>query len=157
MRETYGGKPKTMNSPRQVLFASLIGTAIEFFDFYIYATAGGAGLPKPLLRFFGDFRGIFTGLMWEAVRPQTPYRSPRQPFGLEHRRCRVEIHEDWIEAPPLPKYGNASRTKKTTSTNWRSPRVNATACSQTGCSGLAPALELFALRGSSCRNLAGRL
>jgi len=28
-----------VNRPRQVLFASLIGTAIEFFDFYIYATA----------------------------------------------------------------------------------------------------------------------
>jgi metabolite-proton symporter len=28
-----------VNSPRRVLFASLIGTAIEFFDFYIYATA----------------------------------------------------------------------------------------------------------------------
>jgi metabolite-proton symporter len=27
------------NTPRQILFASLIGTAIEFFDFYIYATA----------------------------------------------------------------------------------------------------------------------
>ncbi len=27
------------NSPAQVLFASLIGTTIEFFDFYIYATA----------------------------------------------------------------------------------------------------------------------
>ena len=30
---------KPINSPRQVLFASLIGTTIEFFDFYIYATA----------------------------------------------------------------------------------------------------------------------
>jgi metabolite-proton symporter len=28
-----------VNAPRQVLFASLIGTTIEFFDFYIYATA----------------------------------------------------------------------------------------------------------------------
>jgi metabolite-proton symporter len=27
------------NSPRRVLFASMIGTTIEFFDFYIYATA----------------------------------------------------------------------------------------------------------------------
>src|SRR5687767_14073813 len=27
------------NSPRQVLFASLVGTTIEFFDFYIYGTA----------------------------------------------------------------------------------------------------------------------
>jgi metabolite-proton symporter len=30
---------RPINSPRQVLFASLIGTTIEFFDFYIYATA----------------------------------------------------------------------------------------------------------------------
>lgn len=29
----------SVNSPRQVLFASLVGTSIEFFDFYIYATA----------------------------------------------------------------------------------------------------------------------
>jgi metabolite-proton symporter len=29
----------TNNSPRRILFASLIGTTIEFFDFYIYATA----------------------------------------------------------------------------------------------------------------------
>jgi len=28
-----------INSPRQVLFASLVGTTVEFFDFYIYATA----------------------------------------------------------------------------------------------------------------------
>ncbi len=28
-----------VNSPRQILIASLMGTAIEFFDFYIYATA----------------------------------------------------------------------------------------------------------------------
>jgi hypothetical protein len=49
MRETYGGKPKTMNSPRQVVFASLIGTAIEFFDFYIYATTAVLGLPSLFL------------------------------------------------------------------------------------------------------------
>ncbi|HZR24196.1 MAG TPA: MFS transporter [Vicinamibacterales bacterium] len=30
---------KRINTPAQVLFASLIGTTIEFFDFYIYATA----------------------------------------------------------------------------------------------------------------------
>ncbi|RBA24932.1 MFS transporter [Herminiimonas fonticola] len=30
---------KKVNSPANVLFASLIGTTIEFFDFYIYATA----------------------------------------------------------------------------------------------------------------------
>jgi metabolite-proton symporter len=32
-------QPKLRNRPAQVLFASLIGTAVEFFDFYIYATA----------------------------------------------------------------------------------------------------------------------
>ncbi len=31
--------PTPGNSPRRVLFASLIGTTIEYFDFYIYATA----------------------------------------------------------------------------------------------------------------------
>src|ERR1035438_4368818 len=30
---------RPINPPRQVLFASLIGTTIEFFDFYIFATA----------------------------------------------------------------------------------------------------------------------
>lgn len=34
------------NSPAQVLFASLIGTTIEFFDFYIYATAAVIVFPK---------------------------------------------------------------------------------------------------------------
>lgn len=28
-----------VNSPAQVLMASLVGTTIEFFDFYVYATA----------------------------------------------------------------------------------------------------------------------
>jgi metabolite-proton symporter len=35
-----------INSPRQVLFASLIGTTIEFFDFYIYATAAVLVFPR---------------------------------------------------------------------------------------------------------------
>jgi len=34
------------NSPSRVLFASLIGTTIEFFDFYIYATAAVLVFPK---------------------------------------------------------------------------------------------------------------
>jgi metabolite-proton symporter len=37
MNTTRASTP--INTPRQVLFASLIGTTIEFFDFYIYATA----------------------------------------------------------------------------------------------------------------------
>ena len=38
MSQPHRGAPKT-NSPATVLFASLIGTTIEFFDFYIYANA----------------------------------------------------------------------------------------------------------------------
>jgi len=35
-----------INTPRQVLFASLVGTAVEFFDFYIYATAAVLVFPR---------------------------------------------------------------------------------------------------------------
>src|SRR5437016_12073227 len=35
-----------VNRPGQVLFASLIGTTIEFFDFYIYATAAVLVFPQ---------------------------------------------------------------------------------------------------------------
>jgi metabolite-proton symporter len=38
--------PKKVNTPAQVLFASLIGTTIEFFDFYIYATAAVLVFPR---------------------------------------------------------------------------------------------------------------
>jgi len=36
----------SINKPAQVLFASLIGTTIEFFDFYIFATAAVLVFPK---------------------------------------------------------------------------------------------------------------
>ena len=39
-------KPAQTNKPATVLFASLIGTTIEFFDFYIYATAAVLVFPK---------------------------------------------------------------------------------------------------------------
>ncbi len=35
-----------VNTPSQVLFASMIGTTIEFFDFYIYATAAVLVFPR---------------------------------------------------------------------------------------------------------------
>ena len=37
---------KPQNRPGRILFASLIGTAIEFFDFYIYATAAVLVFPR---------------------------------------------------------------------------------------------------------------
>jgi metabolite-proton symporter len=46
MSTTHPGIVTRINSPRQVLFASLIGTTIEFFDFYIYATAAVLVFPS---------------------------------------------------------------------------------------------------------------
>jgi metabolite-proton symporter len=37
---------RAVNTPGQVLFASLVGTTIEFFDFYIYATAAVLVFPR---------------------------------------------------------------------------------------------------------------
>src|SRR5476651_1414304 len=44
MSSSQSGSPR--NSAATVLFASLIGTTIEFFDFYIYATAAVLVFPK---------------------------------------------------------------------------------------------------------------
>ena len=46
MSTTHAGTDTPVNTPRQVLFASLIGTTIEFFDFYIYATAAVLVFPR---------------------------------------------------------------------------------------------------------------
>jgi MFS family permease len=46
MSATHARRHTPVNTPRQVLFASLIGTTIEFFDFYIYATAAVLVFPK---------------------------------------------------------------------------------------------------------------
>ena len=43
---TIATTQKSINTPRQVLFASLVGTTIEFFDFYIYATAAVLVFPQ---------------------------------------------------------------------------------------------------------------
>ena len=66
-RKTQRGELKTINSPRQVLFASLIGTAIEFFDFYIYATAAVLVFPK---------------LFFPASDPATATLSSLATFGI---------------------------------------------------------------------------
>ncbi len=44
--QSFPGAAIPVNRPAQVLFASLIGTTIEFFDFYIYATAAVLVFPK---------------------------------------------------------------------------------------------------------------
>ena len=46
MTHTSAPAGRRVNTPAQVLFASLIGTTVEFFDFYIYATAAVLVFPK---------------------------------------------------------------------------------------------------------------
>ena len=46
LRRDYVAGPAAINRPGQILFASVIGTTIEFFDFYIYATAAVLVFPK---------------------------------------------------------------------------------------------------------------
>jgi len=46
MTSTNPKPGRALNTPRQVLFASMVGTTIEFFDFYIYATAAVLVFPR---------------------------------------------------------------------------------------------------------------
>ena len=56
-----------VNSPAQVLFASLIGTTIEFFDFYIYGTAAVL---------------VFPTLFFPAFDPATATLASLATFGI---------------------------------------------------------------------------
>ena len=56
-----------MNRPGQVLFASLVGTTIEFFDFYIYATAAVLVFPR---------------LFFPASEPATATLASLATFGI---------------------------------------------------------------------------
>ena len=58
---------KRINTPQQVLFASLVGTAVEFFDFYIYATAAVL---------------VFPHLFFPATDPATSTLASLATFGI---------------------------------------------------------------------------
>src|SRR5580692_8094973 len=58
---------KKINTPQQVLFASLVGTAVEFFDFYIYATAAVL---------------VFPHLFFPATDPGTSTLASLAAFGV---------------------------------------------------------------------------
>src|SRR5580658_2260851 len=59
--------PKHVNTPRQILFASMVGTTVEFFDFYIYATAAVLVFPK---------------LFFPATDPATSVLASLATFGI---------------------------------------------------------------------------
>ena len=55
------------NTPGQVLFASLIGTTIEFFDFYIYATAAVLVFPRLFFPSTDPASGVLASLATFAI------------------------------------------------------------------------------------------
>ncbi len=57
----------SINSPAQVLFASLIGTTIEFFDFYIFATAAVLVFPKLFFPSTDPATGVLASLATFAI------------------------------------------------------------------------------------------
>lgn len=59
--------PVSRNSPARVLFASLVGTTIEFYDFYIYATAAVL---------------VFPALFFPATDPATAMLQSLATFAL---------------------------------------------------------------------------
>src|SRR6201985_2606427 len=61
------GTTRRVNTPAQVLFASLIGTTIEFFDFYIYATAAVL---------------VFPALFFPATDPASARLASLATFGI---------------------------------------------------------------------------
>jgi metabolite-proton symporter len=60
-------RTKRINRPAQVLFASLIGTTIEFFDFYIYATAAVLVFPALFFRTSDPASGRLASLATFAI------------------------------------------------------------------------------------------
>src|SRR5579872_5833327 len=58
---------KRINTPRQVLFASLVGTAVEFFDFYIYATAAVLVFPRLFFPATDPASGVLASLATFAI------------------------------------------------------------------------------------------
>jgi metabolite-proton symporter len=58
---------RALNSPRAVLFASLVGTTVEFFDFYIFATAAVL---------------VFPALFFPASNPASARLASLATFGV---------------------------------------------------------------------------
>ncbi len=117
MSTTHPRTGMPVNSPRQVLFASLIGTTIEFFDFYIYATAAVLVFPKlffpgsdpaaatleSLATFGIAFLARPVGLcalrpLWRSHRPQDHPGHRAVDHGHIHRRhwSAADLPNHWL-------------------------------------------------------------
>ena len=76
----------SVNSTSQILFASLAGTTIEFFDFYIYADGRGAGLSQIVFSSGGS--GVGDTRLAGDVRYRVPRAADRLRSLRTFRRSR---------------------------------------------------------------------
>ena len=108
---------RPVNTAGQVLFASLIGTTIEFFDFYIYATA--AVLVFPRLFFPHPTRRRPRSRRWRRLRSRlSPGPSGRRSSAISAiasaarrrwwRRCSRWASRPWRSACCRPTRRSAS-------------------------------------------------
>jgi hypothetical protein len=71
------------NSTARVATASIVGTAIEFYDFYIYATAAALVIGPVFLRYRAD-AGVVPDLRYRLHRPSAGLGTVR-PLWRPHR------------------------------------------------------------------------
>src|SRR5262245_24376805 len=67
MRQRQAVADRPVNTAGQVLFASLIGTTIEFCDFYIYATAAVLVFPRLFFPSTDPASGVLASLATFAI------------------------------------------------------------------------------------------
>ncbi len=69
----------TQKSIRRVAFASLVGTAVEWYDFFVYGTAAALVFPKVFFPHFSALAGTLASFATFCVaflaRPIEPPRS----------------------------------------------------------------------------------
>ena len=137
MTESHARTEPPVNRPRQVLFASLIGTTIEFFDFYIYATAAVLVFPELVLSGVrSGFRHAgLAGDVWHRVSGAADRLGALRPLRRPHR--------------PQDDAG-ASRSRR-----WGCPRWRSAPCRPTARIGFAAPLLLALCRFGQGLGLGG--
>ena len=108
MATTIGALPEAEHSKqlRKAVIASTIGTAIEWYDFFIYGTAAGLVFGKlffpnqtPLTATLLAFGTYFIGFVGPAGRRRDfrPLRRSHRPQGDADRHA--DVHGAWRPSP----------------------------------------------------------
>src|SRR5215217_4695559 len=102
--ERVGGESMGMpTSIRKVVLASFIGTTIEWYDYFIFATAAALFFPKVFFPGFGDTTGTILAYTTFAVgfgaRPLGASSSAITGTGSGARPCSSPRCSSWVRPP----------------------------------------------------------